>query len=411
MTRRSAKTRASSDDRVTRLASWSTPGSRQIYSSELETRDRRASRSPLRPGSRRGNTTSFRCERSRTGRSACCDREFYRPHARWSRTHLRTSLNRAHARGLVHGRRPHCGIRPPRQPSAEIATVGFCRCRPAGAPRGSPEPRSARQGDPRAHLLRRRDDTATYRALDRPVRPAVDALQAPSGGRGARSRTTSSRWTPGPPEVLYDEVEVEDITRPAARRHARSSASTSRRRTTSSPRAASCTTAVLPATATRCRRRSTTCQDYLFRQLELIEPKVVCTLGNFATKLLRGDPTGITRLHGRAEVRQLGPRRVRLFPIYHPAAALYTPAMLATLRADFERVRRAAGATGARPARAGARTGRPGARACLGPRAEHSRAVSLDPHRAWPLRARTLRGPSAAGPRRSRCVLSYNDEP
>ena len=42
------------------------------------------------------------------------------------------------------------------------------------------------------------------------------------------------------------------------------------------------------------------CQDYLFRQLELIEPRVVCTLGNFATKLLRADvATGITRLHGR----------------------------------------------------------------------------------------------------------------
>jgi DNA polymerase len=80
------------------------------------------------------------------------------------------------------------------------------------------------------------------------------------------------------------------------------------------------------------------CQDYLFRQLELIEPNVVCTLGNFSTKLLRGDPTGITRLHGRAEERQLGPRLVRLYPIYHPAAALYTPAMLATLRADFERL-------------------------------------------------------------------------
>ena len=49
------------------------------------------------------------------------------------------------------------------------------------------------------------------------------------------------------------------------------------------------------------------CQDYLFRQLELIEPKVVCTLGNFATKLLRGDPTGITRLHGRAEERAARP--------------------------------------------------------------------------------------------------------
>src|SRR4051794_30706541 len=50
------------------------------------------------------------------------------------------------------------------------------------------------------------------------------------------------------------------------------------------------------------------CQDYLFRQLELIEPRVVCTLGNFSTKLLRRDPTGITRLHGRAEVRTIGPR-------------------------------------------------------------------------------------------------------
>ena len=48
------------------------------------------------------------------------------------------------------------------------------------------------------------------------------------------------------------------------------------------------------------------CQDYLFRQLELIEPKVVCTLGNFATKLLRADPTGITRLHGRAESASSG---------------------------------------------------------------------------------------------------------
>jgi uracil-DNA glycosylase len=77
------------------------------------------------------------------------------------------------------------------------------------------------------------------------------------------------------------------------------------------------------------------CQDYLWRQIELIEPRVLCTLGNFSTKLLRGDPTGITRLHGQAEVRVIGPRAVRLYPLYHPAAALYTPSMLETLRADF----------------------------------------------------------------------------
>jgi len=80
------------------------------------------------------------------------------------------------------------------------------------------------------------------------------------------------------------------------------------------------------------------CQDYLWRQLELIQPSVVCTLGNFATKLLRADPTGITRLHGREEERVLGPRRVRLYPLFHPAAALYTPAMLETLRTDFRRI-------------------------------------------------------------------------
>jgi DNA polymerase len=80
------------------------------------------------------------------------------------------------------------------------------------------------------------------------------------------------------------------------------------------------------------------CEPYLFQQVELIEPLVVCTLGNFSTKLLRGDSTGITRLHGQAEVRTIGARAVRLFPLFHPAAALYTPRTLETLRADFQRI-------------------------------------------------------------------------
>jgi uracil-DNA glycosylase len=81
------------------------------------------------------------------------------------------------------------------------------------------------------------------------------------------------------------------------------------------------------------------CQDYLFRTLELVAPRVVCTLGNFSTKLLRTDPaTGITRLHGRPEERRIGPRNVLLYPIYHPAAALYTPKMLEILREDFVRL-------------------------------------------------------------------------
>ena len=42
------------------------------------------------------------------------------------------------------------------------------------------------------------------------------------------------------------------------------------------------------------------CEPHLFRQIELIEPKLVATLGNFATKLLSGKPHGITRVHGSA---------------------------------------------------------------------------------------------------------------
>ncbi len=80
------------------------------------------------------------------------------------------------------------------------------------------------------------------------------------------------------------------------------------------------------------------CHEYLLRQVELIEPSVICSLGNFSTKLLRSDPTGITRLHGQPEVIEIGSRAVRLYPIYHPAAALYTPRMLETLREDFARL-------------------------------------------------------------------------
>jgi uracil-DNA glycosylase len=80
------------------------------------------------------------------------------------------------------------------------------------------------------------------------------------------------------------------------------------------------------------------CREYLYSQVELIEPKVICTLGNFSTKLLRSDNTGITRLHGQPELLAVGQRMVRLYPIFHPAAALYTPRMLQTLREDFMRL-------------------------------------------------------------------------
>jgi DNA polymerase len=80
------------------------------------------------------------------------------------------------------------------------------------------------------------------------------------------------------------------------------------------------------------------CEPHLFRQIELIDPKIVATLGNFATKLLSGRPLGITRVHGQPQDTTLGGRRVVLYPLYHPAAALYTPAMLKVLESDFARI-------------------------------------------------------------------------
>jgi len=77
------------------------------------------------------------------------------------------------------------------------------------------------------------------------------------------------------------------------------------------------------------------CEPYLFEQVGLIEPKVVCTLGNFSTKLLTGSPTGITRVRGTPQVHELGGRMVFLLPLFHPAAALRTPAVKEQLRADF----------------------------------------------------------------------------
>jgi uracil-DNA glycosylase family 4 len=80
------------------------------------------------------------------------------------------------------------------------------------------------------------------------------------------------------------------------------------------------------------------CEPHLFHQIEIIEPKLVATLGNFATKLLSGRPAGITRVHGQEQEVTLGTRTVSLYPLYHPAAALYTPSMLKVLEEDFARI-------------------------------------------------------------------------
>jgi uracil-DNA glycosylase family 4 len=92
------------------------------------------------------------------------------------------------------------------------------------------------------------------------------------------------------------------------------------------------------------------CESHLFRQIELIQPRVVATLGNFATKLLSGRPLGITRVHGQPQEVTLGGNHVTLYPLYHPAAALYTPSMLTVLEEDFARLPALLGAPEPEPA-------------------------------------------------------------
>jgi uracil-DNA glycosylase family 4 len=77
------------------------------------------------------------------------------------------------------------------------------------------------------------------------------------------------------------------------------------------------------------------CRPYLERQIALIEPSVICTLGNFATKLLTRSPRGITQVRGKPQVHELGGRTLRVYPIFHPAAALRTPRVKEELRSDF----------------------------------------------------------------------------
>ncbi|MDQ6928947.1 MAG: uracil-DNA glycosylase [Actinomycetota bacterium] len=79
-----------------------------------------------------------------------------------------------------------------------------------------------------------------------------------------------------------------------------------------------------------------TCSPYLDAQLDLIDPKVVLTLGNFATKLLLQRTEGITQLRGQAYPY----RRGYLVPTFHPSAVLRSPGLEAQMRADLIRVKR-----------------------------------------------------------------------
>jgi DNA polymerase len=99
------------------------------------------------------------------------------------------------------------------------------------------------------------------------------------------------------------------------------------------------------------------CEPHLFRQVDLVRPTVVATLGTFATQLLTGRSQGITRVHGEPQSVSVGSCRVTVLPLYSPAAALYTPTMLRVLEEDVARIpallSALGGSSGVRPAERG----------------------------------------------------------
>ena len=78
-----------------------------------------------------------------------------------------------------------------------------------------------------------------------------------------------------------------------------------------------------------------TCKPFLLQQIQLIKPKLVCSLGNFATQTLLGKKVGITKVRGRTFPL---PEFV-LFPMLHPAAALHKVDLQAPLREDFKKLK------------------------------------------------------------------------
>jgi uracil-DNA glycosylase len=77
------------------------------------------------------------------------------------------------------------------------------------------------------------------------------------------------------------------------------------------------------------------CKPYLFKQIELIGPKVICTLGNFSTQLLLGKKVGITKVRGQA----FNHGTYVVVPMLHPAAALHREGLMEAVKQDFRNLR------------------------------------------------------------------------
>ncbi|MGE5746304.1 MAG: uracil-DNA glycosylase family protein [Solirubrobacterales bacterium] len=222
-----------------------------------------------------------------------------------------------------------------RRPLAELATVGFNTRDLQVLLQGL-----SRLGLP-AKALRGRlyFDVATTKALSERIAPFVPPSMRYKLHPDVEAVVPYDprRLQAGNPKVLFDDVDVEDIT------------DAPRADTTffciDVDRAHNFVTA--GGVVHNCRppgnrdpqpEEIDACRPYLEQQVGLIQPRVICTLGNFSTKLLTANQTGITKVRGVPQQHLIGGRFVHLLPLFHPAAGLRTPRVAEQLREDFRQI-------------------------------------------------------------------------
>jgi DNA polymerase len=82
---------------------------------------------------------------------------------------------------------------------------------------------------------------------------------------------------------------------------------------------------------------------YLVKQIDVIRPKIVCSLGNYATKFfLSGgnvggmkDQPGITSVHGKVRMVEINGVKIKLIPLFHPAAIIYNRSLIGEWEKDM----------------------------------------------------------------------------
>ncbi|MEK6818965.1 MAG: uracil-DNA glycosylase, partial [Nanoarchaeota archaeon] len=86
---------------------------------------------------------------------------------------------------------------------------------------------------------------------------------------------------------------------------------------------------------------------WLLKQIEEIQPKVICSLGNYATKFFLADcnvdkmkdQDGITKTHGKVRMIKINDKEIKLIPLFHPAAIIYNRALQTEWEKDIKIVK------------------------------------------------------------------------